>query len=65
MPEDNKSEAPLVPLSESVARALVAGHLELLLDRRKEISALKTDDIRKLAELAIATRFNCGGNNCG
>jgi hypothetical protein len=53
------------PLTESVARALVAGHLEALLDRRKEIIELKTDEVRRLAELAIATRFSCGGNNCG
>jgi len=53
------------PVTETVARVLVAGHLEALLDRRNEIIALKTEDIRKLAELAIASRFNCGGNNCG
>jgi len=65
MPEDKKGEAPLVPLSESVARALVAGHLESLLDRRTEIIALTAEEVRRMAELAIATRFNCGGNNCG
>ena len=53
------------PLDEDTARALVSGHLETLLNRRQEIVSLNSEDIAKLAQVARATRFNCGGNNCG
>jgi len=53
------------PLSEAAARALVTGHLEAILTHRKDIVALNTEEIGRLAEIARATRFNCGGNNCG
>ena len=52
-------------LSEAAARALVAGHLEAMLANRDAIVALNTDEIRRMAELAIATRAGCGGNACG
>ncbi|MBB3606387.1 hypothetical protein FHT40_006078 [Mycolicibacterium sp. BK556] len=53
------------PLTEAAARALVAGHLEALLDRREQILNLDADQVRRLADLAIATRADCGGNACG
>jgi len=61
----NEGVGAKVALTESTARALVAGHLEALLAHREEITSLSADDVRRLAELAIATRADCGGNACG
>ena len=52
-------------LSEAAAHALVAGHLEAMLANRDAIVALDTGEIRRMAELATATRAGCGGNACG
>jgi hypothetical protein len=65
MAAESRSDTAAAPLTEAAARALVAGHLETLLDRRAEIAKLSSDEVRNLAEIARATRFNCGGNACG
>jgi hypothetical protein len=50
---------------DTVARTLVTGQLDLLLSRKDEIVKLNTDELRRLAELGVATRANCGGFGCG
>jgi hypothetical protein len=50
---------------EKVATALVAGHLDAILNRRDEIVKLKTDELQRLVDIAGATRSNCGGFGCG
>ena len=50
---------------ERVASALNSAHLGTLLDRKKEITKLKTDELRSLVELGNATRAACGGIDCG
>ena len=50
---------------QGVARTLVAGQFEALLERRKEIVDLDADDLQKLVAVATATRANCGGFGCG
>ena len=62
---ESRTDVTAAPSSEAAARMLVAGHLDLLLDRRADIVKLTSDEVRNLAELARATRFNCGGNSCG
>jgi hypothetical protein len=52
-------------MTEAVARALVGGHLDALMVHADKISRLDADQVRKLADLAAATRMSCGGNNCG
>lgn len=52
-------------MSEPVARALVSGHLDALMNHSDRIAKLDAEQVRRLADLAIATRMSCGGNNCG
>jgi hypothetical protein len=52
-------------LTEAVARALVGGYLDALIAHSDKIERLDADQVRKLADLAAATRMSCGGNNCG
>jgi hypothetical protein len=49
----------------SFARVLGAANLNTLLDRRDEIAALKTDQLRHMVDLGRATRAHCGGLDCG
>lgn len=50
---------------EGVARSLVVGPIETLLNRREEIVKMNTDDLRRISDLAAAARSNCGGFGCG
>ncbi|EFO29410.1 protein-L-isoaspartate carboxylmethyltransferase [Roseibium sp. TrichSKD4] len=50
---------------EKVAEAIGAGPLRSLLANKDAIAALNVDDVNKLAELAAASRANCGGIGCG
>jgi hypothetical protein len=68
MPQDigsGEGRGLTATLSEGAARALVTGHLEAILTHRKDIISMNTEEISRLAELARATRYNCGGNACG
>jgi hypothetical protein len=56
---------PTSMMTEAVARALVGGHLDALMDHADKIVRLDADQVRRLADLAAATRMSCGGNNCG
>ena len=44
---------------------LAAANLNTLLDRRNDITAIKTEDLRKMIDLGRATRAHCGGLDCG
>lgn len=50
---------------EKVAEAIGAGPLRALLAHKDAITGMSADDVNKLAELASASRANCGGIGCG
>lgn len=60
-----ETQLPASGMSEAVARALVSGHLDALMSHSERIAKLDAEQVRRLADLAIATRMSCGGNNCG
>jgi hypothetical protein len=47
------------------ANQLGSASLHTLIDRREEIAALKTDQLRNMIQLGRATRASCGGIDCG
>lgn len=47
------------------AGTLGAANLHGLLDRRREVADLTTDELRKMIDLGRATRAHCGGLDCG
>ncbi|MGH9348134.1 MAG: hypothetical protein ACRD26_12820 [Vicinamibacterales bacterium] len=47
------------------ATHMAAANLNTLLDRRREIADLTTDELRKMIDLGRATRAHCGGLDCG
>jgi hypothetical protein len=55
----------LPSVDEATARALVAGHLDALLAHKDEVASLDAAQVRALAEIAVATRSDCGGIGCG
>jgi hypothetical protein len=69
VPVKNTTSANLSHLSgpeiERVAAALHSSHLTTLLDRKDEITKLKTDELNSLVKLGDATRAHCGGLDCG
>jgi hypothetical protein len=47
------------------ATNIASANLQTLLDRRREIADLTTDELRKMIDLGRATRAHCGGLDCG
>lgn len=69
MPDGKQGRIDLSHLSgpeiERVAANLSAGSLAIVLERNELIHKLQTDELRKLTDLALAGRANCGGFGCG
>jgi hypothetical protein len=64
-----ETSGPLAGMSQpklvALANQLGSANLHTLLDRRDEISAIKTDQLKSMIALGKATRASCGGIDCG
>lgn len=53
------------PEIERVAKTLVGGQVDAVLNRKDEILRLDAAELEKIVAFAGATRANCGGIGCG
>jgi hypothetical protein len=68
-PEKLPGNSPLAGMDNdqlnTFAKSLGASNLHTLLDRKDEIAALHTDQLKSMVALGRATRASCGGIDCG